>query len=59
MNLPTYLNIKQAAQHMGLSESTVRAFIRDGKIEAVKIGDGTRREKFKVHRDALNGVKPA
>jgi hypothetical protein len=42
---------------MGLSADTIRAFVRAGKIEAVKIGDGTKREKYKVHRDALNVIK--
>lgn len=57
MNLPTYLTIKQAAIYMGLSEQTIRSFVRAGKLEGVKIGEGEKREKFKVHRDALNGIK--
>ncbi len=39
---PRLLTVAQAASALGLGESTVHALIRDGKIDAVKIGTARR-----------------
>lgn len=37
-SLPTLLSIAQVAEHLGIHQVTVRAWIREGRLTAVRVG---------------------
>jgi excisionase family DNA binding protein len=46
------LTVKQAAERLGISDRRVRILIRDGKIQAHKLG-----REHAIEEEALEGVK--
>lgn len=45
MQLEKWVNLEDVAEHLSLSQDTVRAWIREGKLPAYKAG---KRYKFKI-----------
>lgn len=45
-----YINIRQVAKILGISETQVRRLIKKGKIKAVNIGLGSKRKDYRIKR---------
>jgi excisionase family DNA binding protein len=60
---PTMIDVKQVIERLGVSDSTVRRLVRDGKLRAYRVG---RQLKFKLEdverfldQNAIEGRKDA
>lgn len=49
-----FYTIRETAQALKISEATVRRWVRDGKLEAVKLGDDCHTKQIRVPRDAVD-----
>ena len=52
-----YLTVEQAASYLQLSQSSIRSYIRDGKLKAFRIAG--RRKVLILRADLLNLLEPA
>jgi len=52
-SLPVRLSIQQAASLFGLSDKTIRRWIADGRVKAVRLGART----IRIDRDSLLAVQ--
>lgn len=51
------LNVQQAAEKLGLAQGTIRRFIREGRIKAVKVGRDWRIKESEIERILEEGTK--
>lgn len=54
---PAWLTVPIAAQQLGVTPETVRAWINEGRLAAVNTSKG--RPRWKISREALRDIKPA
>ena len=47
------LSVQETAQHLGVSESTVRRYISDGRLPAYRLGD---ERLIRIKREDLQGL---
>ena len=47
------LSVQETAQHLGVSESTVRRYISDGRLPAYRLGD---ERLIRIRRGDLQGL---